>query len=105
MEPSTLVTQADTGGFHTAPTLGSVSAVSAGYQLRWLELIRTQIIGVVEGLLFLLLAGVAFSLTRFDRSDPVYVWMGAIFLLIAALQAANVFQPGHSTLAGFSITY
>jgi hypothetical protein len=41
MEPSTLVTQADTGGFHTAPTLGSVSAVSAGYQLRWLELIRT----------------------------------------------------------------
>jgi hypothetical protein len=41
-------------------------------------------------LLFLLLAGVAFSLTRFDRSDPVYVWMGAIFLLIAALQAANV---------------
>jgi hypothetical protein len=90
MEPSTLVTQADTGGFHTAPTLGSASAVSAGYQLRWLELIRTQIIAAVEGLLFLLLAGVAFSLTRFDRSDPVYVWMGAIFLLIAALEAINI---------------
>ncbi len=90
MEPSTLVTEADTGGFHTAPTLGNASAVSAGYQLRWLELIRTQVIGAVEGLLFLLLAGVAFSLTRFDRSDPVYLWMGAIFLLIAALQAANV---------------
>ena len=44
MEPSTLVTQADTGGFHTAPTLGNASAVSAGYQLRWLELIRTQIV-------------------------------------------------------------
>jgi hypothetical protein len=90
MEPSTLVTQADTGGFHTAPTLGNASAVSAGYQLRWLELIRTQVIGAVEGLLFLLLAGVAFSLTRFDRSDPVYVWMGAIFLLIAALEATSV---------------
>jgi hypothetical protein len=90
MEPSTLVTQADTGGFHTAPTLGNASAVAAGYQLRWLEVIRTQIIGAVEGLLFLLLAGVAFSLTRFDRSDPVYVWMGAIFLLVAAVEATSV---------------
>lgn len=90
MEPSTLVTQADTGGFHTAPTLGNVSAVSAGYQLRWLELIRTQIISAVEGLLFLLLAGIAFSLTRFDRSDPVYVWMGAIFLLVAALEGTSI---------------
>ncbi len=90
MEPDTLVTQVDSGGFHTAPTLGNTSAVSAGYQLRWLELIRTQIIAAVEGLLFLLLAGIAFSLTRFDRSDPVYVWMGAIFLLIAALEAINV---------------
>ena len=100
MEPSTLVTQADTGGFHTAPTLGTVSAVSAGYQLRWLELIRTQVIGAVEGLLFLLLAGVAFSLTRFDRSDPVYVWMGAIFLLIAALQAANVIATWTQHIGG-----
>jgi hypothetical protein len=100
MEPSTLVTQADTGGFHTAPTLGSASAVSAGYQLRWLELIRTQIIGVVEGLLFLLLAGVAFSLTRFDRSDPVYVWMGAIFLLIAALQTVNVVSAWTQHIGG-----
>jgi hypothetical protein len=90
MEPSTLVTQADTGGFHTAPTLGNISAVSAGYQLRWLELIRTQIISAVEGLLFLLLAGIAFSLTRFDRSDPVYVWMGAIFLLVAVLEATSI---------------
>ncbi len=90
MEPNTLVTEADTGGFHTAPTLGNAGAVSAGYQLRWLELIRTQIIAAVQGLLFLLLAGVAFSLNRFDRSDPVYVWMGAIFLLIATLEATNV---------------
>ena len=32
----------------------------------------------------MLLAGVAFSLIRFDRSDPVYVWMGSLFLLITA---------------------
>ncbi len=84
MAPDTLVTQADTGGMHTAPLLGDASAVLAGYQLRWLEPLRAQVAGVVEGLLFLLLAGVAFSLTRFDRSDPVYVWMGSVFVLIAA---------------------
>ena len=100
MEPSTLVTQADSGGFHTAPTLGNAAAVSAGYQLRWLELIRTQFIAGVEGLLFLLLAGVAFSLTRFDRSDPVYVWMGAIFLLIAALEAINVLGAWTQNIGG-----
>ncbi len=84
MAPNTLVTEPDTGGMHTAPLLGDASAVSAGYQLRRLELVRAQIARVFEGLLFLLLAIVAFSLTRFDRSDPVYIWMGSVFLLIAA---------------------
>ena len=90
MEPSTLVTEADTGGFHTVPTLGNAGAVSAGYQLRWLELIRTQVVTALEGLLFLLLAGLAFSLMRFDRADPVYRWMGAIFLLLVALEVVSV---------------
>jgi hypothetical protein len=84
MAPDTLVTQADTGGMHTAPLLGDATAVLAGYQLRWLEPLRAQIAGVLEGLLFLLLAIVAFSLTRFDRSDRVYVWMGSVFLFITA---------------------
>ena len=48
------------------------------------SLVRAQVAGTLEGLLFLLLAIVAFSLTRFDRSDPVYVWMGSVFLLLAA---------------------
>ena len=84
MTPSTLLEEADVGGFHTAPLLGNASAVSAGYQLRWLELVRGYGTGVVEGLLFLLLAGIAFSLIRFDRSDPVYAWAGAVFLLVVA---------------------
>jgi hypothetical protein len=82
MAPDTMVTQADTGGLHTAPLLGDAGAVSAGYQLHWLEPIRSHVADVVEGLLYLLLAIVAFSLTRFDRSDPVYVWMGSIFVLL-----------------------
>jgi hypothetical protein len=82
MAPDTMVTQADTGGLHTAPLLGDLGAVSAGYQLHWLEPIRSHVADLVEGLLYLLLAMVAFSLTRFDRSDPVYVWMGSIFVLL-----------------------
>ncbi len=36
-----------------------------------------------KALLFGLLAVVAFSLILFDRSDRVYLWMGALFLLLA----------------------
>src|ERR1700722_5824063 len=43
MAPDTMVTQADTGGLHTAPLLGDAAAVSAGYQLHWLEPIRSHI--------------------------------------------------------------
>ena len=62
----------------------------AGYQLRWLEPLRAQIAQATEGLLFFLLAIVAFSLTRFDRSDPVYVWMGSAFLLLAVNAVISV---------------
>jgi hypothetical protein len=83
MEPSTLVIEPDAGGMHSAPLLGEAGAVAAGYQMRWLELIRAYADALVEALLFSLLAVVAFSLILFDRSDRVYLWMGALFLLIA----------------------
>ncbi len=86
MAPSTLLVQADAGGLHTVPLLGNANAVSAVYRLRWLELVRTYSTNVIEGLLYLLLAVVAFSLARFDRSDSVYVWMGSVFLLRVAFE-------------------
>jgi hypothetical protein len=89
MAPATLVTQPDTGGLHTAPLLGSASAVSAGYQLNWVELVRAQVSSIVEGLLFLLLAAVSFSLTRLDRSDRVYTWMGAVFLVQVGIRLSS----------------
>jgi hypothetical protein len=90
MSPDTMVTNADTGGIHTAPLLGDTAAVRAGYELRWLEPLRAQVVEVLQGLLFLILASVSFSLTRFDRSDRVYVWMGAVFLLIAIHSAVLI---------------
>jgi len=87
MHPNTLAYQPDTGGFHTAPVLGEAGAVAASYQIRWLELVRTYAFGPVQALLFALLAAMAFSLTLFDRSDRVYLWMGAVFLGEAAAAA------------------
>jgi hypothetical protein len=83
MEPYSLLNGPDAGGMHSAPVLGEAGAVAAGYQMRWLELIRAYASLVAQALLFGLLAVVAFSLILFDRSDRVYLWIGALFLLIA----------------------
>ncbi|MGA2561650.1 MAG: hypothetical protein ABSF17_18425, partial [Terracidiphilus sp.] len=83
MEPSSLNSEPDAGGMHSAPVLGEAGAVAATYQIRWIELIRSQASYVPPALLFGLLAVVAFTLILFDRSDRVYLWMGALFLLIA----------------------
>ena len=82
MAPATIVINPDVGGIHTAPLLGNAETVSARYQLNWLQLLRAQVFAGLLGLLFLLVAIVAFSLTRLDRSDPVYTWMGGVFLLL-----------------------
>ena len=103
MSPNTLVTQADTGGLHTAPLLGDASAVSAGYHLRWLEPVRAHIADCVEGLVFLLLAIVAFSLTRFDRADPVYVWMGSAFLVLVVNTTLNVISAWTQALSAIVV--
>jgi hypothetical protein len=70
--------------------LGEAGAVAAGYQMRWLELIRAYASAAAQAVLFALLAVVAFSLILFDRSDRVYLWMGTLFLLIAVLDALTV---------------
>jgi hypothetical protein len=90
MEPQTLINQPDSGGMHSAPVLDEAGAVAAGYQLRWLELIRAYAAAAALALLFGLLAVVAFSLILFDRSDRVYLWMGALFLLSAVFNALAV---------------
>jgi hypothetical protein len=83
MEPSTLTYTPDAGGFHTAPLLGHAGAVSASYQVRWLELVRAFPIGFVESLLFFLLAVLAISLSIFDRSDKVYYWIAVVYAISA----------------------
>jgi Stage II sporulation protein E (SpoIIE) len=102
MEPGTLLKAPDAGGFHNAPLLGDVGAISANYELARLQLYRTYAIGPIIAALFFLLAIMAFSLRIFDRTDMVYRWLGVVFLLtsldrVAAFlaswtQSVSIFQ-------------
>ena len=83
MGPGTLLTQPDAGGLHNPPVLGEAGAVGADYQLRWLELVREYSTDAALGLLFAVMAVGAFSLVLFDRTDRVYLWIGAVLLLQA----------------------
>lgn len=99
MEPYTLTQLDDVGGFHNPPLLGENSAVAAQYQVKWDELYRSYAGNLIETLLFTLLGMVALSLLLFDRTDPVYLWIGALLLLtglnacIVALSAWTEWIP------------
>jgi hypothetical protein len=84
MQPSTLLSTPDAGGMHSAPLLGEATVIGMNYRLQWLEQIRSLLTALVETVLFSVLAIVAFSLILFDRSDSVYLWIGLLFLAIAA---------------------
>ncbi|HUY80275.1 MAG TPA: PP2C family protein-serine/threonine phosphatase [Acidobacteriaceae bacterium] len=81
MAPGTLDASPLAGGLHSPPLLGEVSTISAEYHLAHLRLIRTYIFGLLIAGLFFLLAVMASSLLLFDRDDPVYRWLIAVFLL------------------------
>ena len=83
MEPYTLSQLDDVGGFHNPPLLGERFAVVAQNQMRWDEFYRLYAGSLAEGLTFTLLGVVALCLVLFDRTDYVYLWIGALLLLIA----------------------
>lgn len=83
MQPQTLFQASDVGGFESAPLLGEAAAVRSMHQVQFDELIRAYLWQPIEGTVFGLLGILALSLTLFDRSDRVYVWIGALLLLIS----------------------
>ncbi len=88
MEPNTLQQSNSVGGFHTAPLLGEVGAVTARHQMRWLELIRSYLLTPFLAFGFGLLGVVACSLMLFDRSDRAYLWIGLVLLTSSAFYAS-----------------
>jgi Stage II sporulation protein E (SpoIIE) len=63
--------------------------VRAHYQLAWQHLIRSYAATALLAPLFFLLAILAASLILFDRSDRVYWWLAAVFL-VTAITASHV---------------
>jgi len=102
MHPSTLLQSAEPGGIHSAPLLGEAGTVAAGYQAQWLELIRAYAVSPVEAVVFLLLGLGAISLTFFDRSDRVYLWMGAVLLSGAVNSANSAIGAWTQTISGIA---
>jgi hypothetical protein len=80
MTPYTLTQLDDVGGFHNAPLLGELGAITSRYQVQWEELYRAYASELIEAIVFVILALVAISLRLFDRTDRVYWWIGAVML-------------------------
>jgi len=104
MEPSTLAQSPEVGGFHNAPIVGDAAVVTTDYQAKWLELIRAYAADAVLAAVSLHLALGAFSLIFFDRSDRVYLWIGAAFLVAAGLAAALVVEVWTTAFSSSAFT-
>jgi hypothetical protein len=85
------------GGLHYAPYLGEAGAIASRTRLDWLELAKQSAYAPFEGVLLFLLGVVAAALLLFDRSDRVYLWVAAILLFTALIDAAlTVFTLTHA---------
>lgn len=83
MRPQTLFQAGAPGGFESAPSIGDASAVAAHYQVQFDDLIRAYLWQPLVAGVFGFLGLVALSLVLADRSDHVYLWIGALLLMIA----------------------
>ena len=76
------------GGIHIAPAIGEREAITARYQLQWLEIFAGYAVDAVPALLFFLLAVMVLCLWPFDRTDRAYPWLAAA-LLLSGIQRGN----------------
>jgi serine phosphatase RsbU (regulator of sigma subunit) len=83
MQPQTLYEQSGVGGFEAAPVIGEASAIALVHQSHVADSIRTYLWQPFEAIVFFLLFLLALSLAFFDRSDRVYLWIAALFLITA----------------------
>lgn len=81
----------DMGGIHIAPGLGERGAIEALYQGQWLQTIRGYVVDLLGPMLFVLLALMAWSVSKLDRDrSSSYRWLIAALLLIAVRRANQV---------------
>jgi Stage II sporulation protein E (SpoIIE) len=88
MGPMGLTHSPYAGGLHYAPYLGEAGAIAKRTRLDWLELALQSAYAPFEAVLLFLLGIVAGGLILFDRSDRVYLWVAAVLLFTALMDAA-----------------
>jgi hypothetical protein len=89
MDPTSLLGSPDTGGFHTAPVLGSEDAIRDAYKLDWLAQVLSTGSNAAAAVGFVALALLVFSLRLFDPSDSIYLWVGGVLLLQAGVEGLH----------------
>ena len=80
MDSATPFATQDAGGLHGPPLLGEASAIDAMLRLEWDAVNQTQIAGLLSVTFLFLAALLGFTLYWFDRSEPAYLWLGAVCL-------------------------
>lgn len=81
-----LAREADAGGIHIPPTLGTSEAIDAQYRLQWLQTINGYVVEVAEPVAFVLLAMLAWCFrTALSRGRFAH-WLCAALLLNAAFR-------------------
>jgi hypothetical protein len=111
MAPGTQMSTPDAGGMHKAPWLGEADVIALQTQSQWLDLFRGDFLLPIEAAIYALFALIAFSLILFDRSDPVYLWIGLLFLvegarngLVAVADWTHLISVGLNTVVAGAIT-
>ena len=105
MQPSTLYQGDWVGGMHNAPSIGEAASIGMRHQNLWDDLIRTYLPLPVLGLVFGLLGLLALSLAFFDRTDRVYLWIGALLLIIAIGNLEAMFAIWGSLPGNFDVLF
>ena len=80
MDSATPFATQDAGGLHGPPILGEASAIDAMLRLEWDAVNQTQVAGLLSVTFLFLAALLGFTLYWFDRSEPAYLWLGAVCL-------------------------
>jgi hypothetical protein len=111
MAPGTQMSIPDAGGMHKAPWLGEADVIALQTQSQWLDLLRGDFLLPIEAAIYALFALIAFSLILFDLSDPVYLWIGLLFLvegarngLVAVADWTHLISVGLNTVVAGAIT-
>jgi hypothetical protein len=89
MQTYSMLNAPESGGMHNPPVMGEVSAVAGANERQWLSIVRSFALIGFTAFLFAMLAIMAFGLAVFDRSDRVFLWMGAVLVFLALHRAST----------------